>query len=61
MWNLVAEQLGIDDEILRKSSSNLLSSFKENNLKTYQQSEKLAEECIKSNFTNCGLYDKEFW
>ncbi len=61
MWIIVADQVGIKDPKLKKRNTNLLKSFKENNLDIFTQAQNLAKECIKSRFKNCGLYNKEIW
>ena len=61
MWMIVADQVGIKDIKLKNNNTNVLNSFKENNLEIFNQSQDLAKECIKSRFKNCGLYNKEIW
>ena len=58
MWMIVADQVGIKDIKLKKNNTNLLNNFKENNLDIFNQSQDLANECVKSRYKNCGLYNK---
>ena len=61
MWMIVADQVGIKDPKLKKNNTNVLNNFKENNLDIFNQSQDLANECVKSRYKNCGLYNKEIW
>ena len=61
MWQLVSKQLGIKDQSLNENTQMILDSLKIDFKEHYQNALKLASECLKSDFIECGIYDEEMY